>query len=108
MLFRQLFSSYMYVPKQCLYKKFVRKMLMKLTPVGLSLKPLTGIERAKNEFFIKNELAFKIRAILLKWPKGMCSRNVCLRLSLFRANRKRETLNGYLHKQFDFLWSSIG
>ncbi len=26
------FSSYMYVEKWCLYKKFVRKMLMKLTP----------------------------------------------------------------------------
>jgi len=25
------FSSYMYVEKQCLYKKLVRKMLMKLT-----------------------------------------------------------------------------
>jgi hypothetical protein len=29
--FRQLFSSYMYVKKRCLYKKFVCKMLMKLT-----------------------------------------------------------------------------
>jgi len=33
--------------KYCLYKKFVRKMLMKLTPVGLSLKPLPGIERGQ-------------------------------------------------------------
>jgi len=29
--FQQLFSSYMYVEKQRLYEKFVRKMLMKLT-----------------------------------------------------------------------------
>jgi len=26
------FSSYMCIEKQCLYEKFVRKMLMKLTP----------------------------------------------------------------------------
>jgi len=33
-LFQQLFSSYMYVEKRHSYKKFVRKMLMKLTACG--------------------------------------------------------------------------
>jgi len=35
--FWQLFSSYMYVPKQRLYEKFVRLTLMKLTPARSSL-----------------------------------------------------------------------
>jgi len=45
-LFWQLISSYMYVEKRRLYKKFVQKMLIKLTAGGNPIKEISFLKRA--------------------------------------------------------------